>query len=80
VSKRPSRADGTETEQHITEDILSRDARVHAAVMFGRGRFQNGVLVQPKPDHVFDTADVEALASFRNTIWYVLGSPARFFE
>jgi hypothetical protein len=48
--------------------------------MFGRGRFQNGVLVQPKPDHVFDTADVEALASFRNTIWYVLGSPARFFE
>ena len=35
--------------------------------MFGRGRFQNGVLVQPKEQ--FDPEDDRALEAFRNTIW-----------
>jgi hypothetical protein len=37
--------------------------------MFGRGRFQNGVIVQPKPDHVFDPTDEVKLSMFRNGIW-----------
>lgn len=39
--------------------------------MFGRGRFQAGVLVDPKPNFKFDPSDEIKLAAFRNTIWYV---------
>lgn len=51
------------------ESILCQDPRVQAAVMFGRGRFQNGVIVQPKVDYVFDPSDEAELVEFRNTIW-----------
>lgn len=37
--------------------------------MFGRGRFQNGVLIQPKEQ--FDPNDEAKLEEFRNKIWYV---------
>ncbi len=43
--------------------------------MFGRGRFQNGVIVQPKEP--FDPADEAKLEAFRNKIWFaVYGSCA----
>ena len=41
--------------------------------MFGRGRFQNGVLVQPKEP--FDISDEAKLEAFRNMIWSVLHQP-----
>jgi hypothetical protein len=37
------------------------------AVYFGRGRFNNGVLIQPK--EAFDAKDEAKLAAFRNKIW-----------
>lgn len=37
--------------------------------MFGRGRLQNGVLIQP--NRVFDPKDEVQLAVFRNKIWCV---------
>lgn len=37
--------------------------------MFGRGRFQAGVLIEPKPEYAFDPSDPEKLASFRNAVW-----------
>lgn len=40
--------------------------------MFGRGRFQAGVLVDPKSNFKFDSSDKVKLADFRNLIWYVL--------
>jgi hypothetical protein len=38
--------------------------------MFGRGRFQNGVLIQPAEP--FDPDDEVKMAAFRNLIWYLL--------
>lgn len=40
--------------------------------MFGRGRFQNGVLIDPKPQFAFDPKDEVKLEEFRNFIWQVL--------
>jgi hypothetical protein len=37
--------------------------------MFGRGRFQNGVIITPKSQYVFDPTDHDKLAAFRNDIW-----------
>ena len=37
--------------------------------MFGRGRFQNGILIQPK--EVFDPSDEVKLEEYRNKIWCV---------
>ncbi|EMD35545.1 hypothetical protein CERSUDRAFT_106870 [Gelatoporia subvermispora B] len=49
------------------EAILLKDANIAAAIMFGRGRFQNGVLVQPKEE--VNPTDEKQLAAFRNKIW-----------
>jgi hypothetical protein len=39
--------------------------------MFGRGRFQNGVLIDPKPQFAFDPKDQAKLEAFRKSIWQV---------
>lgn len=57
-----------------SETILLQDPAVAGAVMFGRGRVQNGILIEPK--EVFDPSDEERLAKFRNRIWYVSILPA----
>lgn len=51
----------------LTEAILLQDPAVYACLMFGRGRFQNGILVHPTED--FDPSDEVRLESFRNKIW-----------
>jgi hypothetical protein len=40
--------------------------------MFGRGHFQNGVIIDPRKDFVFDPKDETRLADFRNAIWCVV--------
>jgi hypothetical protein len=40
--------------------------------MFGRNRFQAGVIIDPKDSVKFDPEDSLKLALFRNLIWYVL--------
>lgn len=44
---------------------------VAGAVMFGRGKNQCGILVEPRPEHAIDPSDTQALVTFRNQIWYV---------
>jgi hypothetical protein len=39
--------------------------------MFGRGRFQNGVLIDPEPRFAFDPKNEEKLEMFRGLIWQV---------
>ena len=39
--------------------------------MFGRGKFQNGVLIEPTEAYVFDPSDVKKLEAYRNKIWSV---------
>lgn len=58
------------TSSVFAESIINQDLHVSAAVMFGRGRFQNGVLVDPKPQFKFDSEDENSLEHFRDLIWY----------
>ena len=42
---------------------------MHSVVLFGRGKFQIGALVDPKPEYAFDPTDEGKLEKFRNLIW-----------
>lgn len=48
---------------------MNEDPRVNVCLMFGRGRFNAGVLVDPKPQFKFDPKDEVQLKEFRNLIW-----------
>ncbi|EIW79469.1 acetyl-CoA synthetase-like protein [Coniophora puteana RWD-64-598 SS2] len=60
---------GEKTNPGPLEHILNQDLKVMSCVIFGRGRFHAGVIVDPKPPFRFDPADEEKLAQFRNEIW-----------
>jgi len=53
------------------ESIMNQDPHVSAAVMFGHGKFQAGILIEPTKEEQFDPSDEEKLAEFRNKIWYI---------
>lgn len=55
----------------LSESILNVDPHILSAVMFGRGQFNAGVVIDPRPEFKFDPKDVKALSDFRNKIWYV---------
>ncbi|CCM04238.1 uncharacterized protein FIBRA_06405 [Fibroporia radiculosa] len=61
---------GEKTNPGPLESMLHRDPHILAAVIFGRGRFQTGVIIEPRPEFKFDPADEIKLAEFRNMIWY----------
>lgn len=44
--------------------------------MFGRERFNAGVLIEPNPNYSFDSSDAAKLADYRNTIWYCIAITA----
>ncbi|KAI8989661.1 acetyl-CoA synthetase-like protein [Trametes punicea] len=58
---------GEKTNPVPMEAILLQDPNIAAAIIFGRGRFQNGVLIQPQEQ--FDPDDEAKLAEFRTKIW-----------
>ncbi|KAJ6471951.1 hypothetical protein C8R45DRAFT_836164 [Mycena sanguinolenta] len=60
---------GEKTNPAPLEIFLNQDPYVRSSVMFGRGRFQAGVIVDPKPPFAFDPTDSVKLADFRNKIW-----------
>ncbi|THH28009.1 hypothetical protein EUX98_g6169 [Antrodiella citrinella] len=62
-------SNGEKTNPGPLEGILNQDPHIHTSVMFGRGRFNAGVLIDPKPDFKFDPSDTHKLAEFRNLIW-----------
>ena len=51
--------------------MINDDPHVHGSVMFGRGKFQNGVLIEPSEDYQIDPSDTKQLEAYRNKIWYV---------
>lgn len=53
------------------EGILNGDLHIKSAVVFGRGRFNPGVIIDPVPEFAFDPEDQERLAEFRNLVWCV---------
>ncbi|KAF8990609.1 hypothetical protein BDQ17DRAFT_1433645 [Cyathus striatus] len=60
---------GEKTNPGPLENILNQDPHVTASVMFGRGNFQAGVLIDPKPEFNFDPQNEKELEKFRNSIW-----------
>ncbi|KAF4618234.1 hypothetical protein D9613_011556 [Agrocybe pediades] len=59
----------TGEKDHLAKSIINQDPHVQASVMFGRGRFNAGLLVEPKIEFRFDPSDEAKLADFRNKIW-----------
>jgi hypothetical protein len=53
------------------EGILNGDPHVSSAVIFGHGRFNPGVIIDPVPEFAFNPEDQKRLAEFRNRIWCV---------
>ena len=53
------------------EGIIITSPLLRGVVMFGRERNRVGVLMEPRPEHVVDVLDDNAVAAFRNEIWSV---------
>ena len=51
--------------------MINEDPYVKSSVMFGRGKFQNGILIEPTEDFQIDPTDPKQLEAYRNKIWYV---------
>ncbi|KAI0350279.1 acetyl-CoA synthetase-like protein [Trametes cingulata] len=51
------------------ERIINDDPHVKCSMIFGQGRFQNGVLVEPVEEHAIDSRDAKQLEKLRNMIW-----------
>ena len=47
------------------------DPRIKAAIMFGRGKFQNGVLIEPKAEYSVDPENIDQVEAFKTAIWCV---------
>ncbi|KAK0492826.1 NRPS-like enzyme [Armillaria luteobubalina] len=60
---------GEKTNPSPIEAGLATDERVAAALMFGRSKFQPGVLILPTPEETFDPSDTARLAEYRASIW-----------
>ncbi|KIY70429.1 NRPS-like enzyme [Cylindrobasidium torrendii FP15055 ss-10] len=60
---------GEKTNPVPIEAILCKNERIRGAIMFGRGKFQPGVLVIPAEGYKFDPDDEQALKDFRSNIW-----------
>ncbi|KAJ7052229.1 putative aminoadipate reductase [Mycena amicta] len=69
-------ANGEKTVPNAIEDIISSSPHVANAMIFGRGRNQVGVLVEPASASAFsldlDPRDDKHLSDFRNLIWSVV--------
>ncbi|KIJ41947.1 hypothetical protein M422DRAFT_229444 [Sphaerobolus stellatus SS14] len=60
---------GEKTNPGPLENMLNQDPHVISSVMFGRGYFQAGIIVDPKPEFKFNPDDELKVAAFRNKIW-----------
>lgn len=51
------------------ETIIAHDPAVEGALLFGRGKPQIGVIIEPKQDHIVDTQDPSAVERYIDLIW-----------
>lgn len=54
------------------EGMITSSPLASGAVMFGYGKNQCGVLVEPSPESMVDPSDLAALIDFRNKIWPIV--------
>ncbi|TBU23410.1 acetyl-CoA synthetase-like protein [Dichomitus squalens] len=62
-------SNGEKTNPVPLEKMINEDPFVKSSVMFGRGKFQNGVLIEPTEDFQIDPTDAKQLEAYRNKIW-----------
>ena len=55
----------------LSERLINADPLVKSSIMFGHGKFQNGVLIEPIEEYQIDPRNPKELQEFRNEIWYV---------
>ncbi|KIY43717.1 acetyl-CoA synthetase-like protein [Fistulina hepatica ATCC 64428] len=60
---------GEKTNPGPLENILRAHPMVKDSLMFGRGHFQNGILVAPKDEFQFDPQDTAKFKAFCDAIW-----------
>ncbi|THU89870.1 acetyl-CoA synthetase-like protein [Dendrothele bispora CBS 962.96] len=60
---------GEKTNPGPLESIMNQDPHVAASVMFGHGKFQAGMIIEPTKEEQFDPKDQVKLGEFRNKIW-----------
>jgi thioester reductase-like protein len=60
---------GEKTVPAPMEVVVGSSVLLSGVCMFGRGRHQVGILVEPKAEYAIDVADDRQVAEFRNKIW-----------
>jgi long-subunit acyl-CoA synthetase (AMP-forming) len=60
---------GEKTVPAPMESIIGANHYVEGTVMFGRGRNQVGILIEPRKGYEIDVDDEDQLAEFRNRVW-----------
>ncbi|KAK7453562.1 hypothetical protein VKT23_001446 [Stygiomarasmius scandens] len=60
---------GEKTNPEPLESIMDQNPLIQCCVVFGHGKFQAGILVEPKKENQFDPKDLQKLSEFRNQIW-----------
>ena len=60
---------GEKTVPAPMESIVGANCYVNGTMMFGRGRAQVGILIEPRAGYEFDINDETQLAEFRNQVW-----------
>ncbi|KAK0451170.1 NRPS-like enzyme [Desarmillaria tabescens] len=63
---------GEKTNPGPIEAGLVADKRITAALMFGRSKFQPGILILPAPEEAFDPSDTTRLVEYRSRIWHTI--------
>ncbi|KAL1658229.1 male sterility protein-domain-containing protein [Schizophyllum commune] len=63
---------GEKTVPAPIEGVVLTSPLVAAAVMFGRGRDEAGILIELAPAHQVDVDDDTAVAAYRNAVWPVI--------
>ncbi|TRM56544.1 hypothetical protein BD626DRAFT_618939 [Schizophyllum amplum] len=63
---------GEKTVPAPMENVVLASPLVRVAIMFGRGRDEAGILIEPAPRHAVDVNDDAQLAAFRNAVWPVI--------
>ncbi|KAG6329586.1 hypothetical protein ID866_9503, partial [Astraeus odoratus] len=63
---------GEKTVPGPMETVIATSPYVSGVCIFGRGRAQVGVLVEPRPGFAVDVSDDKHVAAFRNQIWYAV--------
>ncbi|KAI6097310.1 putative aminoadipate reductase [Pisolithus croceorrhizus] len=63
---------GEKTVPAPIENVIGTSRHVSGVCMFGRGRSQVGVLVEPRAEYAINVGDEKQVAEFRNLIWPVV--------